>query len=58
MKNKKFNVRIYYSSFCSYEIDAEDENEAILKARELPRNETEILENIEDWQDADEAIEL
>ena len=58
MKNKKFEVRIYYSSFCSYVIDAEDENEAILKARELPRNETEILENIEDWQDADEAIEL
>ena len=58
MKNKKFEVRIYYSSFCSYVIDAEDEKEAILKARELPRNETEILENIENWHDADEAIEL
>ncbi len=30
---KKFEVKIYYSGFCIYNIKAENEEQAILKAR-------------------------
>ena len=54
---KKFNVRIFYSSFCAYEVEAENENEAILKARELKINNDEIISNLESFKDADETVE-
>ena len=31
---KKFEVRIFHSSFCTYEVEAKNETDAILKARE------------------------
>jgi hypothetical protein len=55
MKNKSFEVKIYHSSFCKYEIDAESEEEAILKARLLRINQNELLSNLENWEEADEA---
>ena len=54
---KKFNVQIYYSGYCTYNIDAENEEEAIIKARDLPVNKNEIFTNLEDWEDADIAEE-
>ena len=50
---KKFEVKIYYSSFCSYEVDAKNSNEAIGKARVLKINQNEFLTNLENWKDAD-----
>lgn len=55
---KAFEVKIYFSGLCSYEIEAENENEAILKARKLPINNKEILSNLENWKEADIAIEI
>ena len=52
---KKFKVRIFYSSFCSYEVEAENEDEAVLKARALKINNDEIMANLEPFKEADEA---
>lgn len=54
---KKYEVKIYYSSFCTYEIDAKNEEQAIKKARNLEINRNEILSNLENWKEADEAFE-
>lgn len=58
MKEKMYEVKIYYSGFCTYEVVAKDENGAVEKARKLPINEGEILSNLENWKDADEAFEI
>jgi hypothetical protein len=50
---KQFKVDIFFSSFCTYEIEAEDESEAIEKARNMKINESEILSNLEAWNEAD-----
>jgi len=55
---KKFEVKIYYSGFCSYEIEAENEEDAILQARKLAINQNEILSNFENWEEADTAKEI
>ena len=51
----KFTVRRYYSGFCTDTIEAENEDDAIEKARELPIDEGEILSTLEDWKDADDV---
>ena len=55
---KKYAVKIYYSGYSSYEIDANNENEAIEIARNLPFNKNEILSNLDNWREADEAFEV
>lgn len=55
---RKFDVKIYYSGFCSYQIKASDENEAIEKARIMGINEKEIMSNLENWKEADTAEKL
>lgn len=52
----KFLVKRYFSGFCSYEIDANDEISAYEKAKALPKDEAEILSNLEDWKECDEVI--
>ena len=51
----KFIVSRYYSGFCTNTIEAENESEAIEKARKLPVDEDEILCSLEDWKDADDV---
>lgn len=58
MKIKKFEIKIYFTGFCNYEIEAQDEVEAILKARNLPINQNEILTNLNNWEEADTATEI
>lgn len=52
----KFLVRRYFSGFCSYEINADDENSAYEKAKALPIDKDEILSTLEDWKECDEVI--
>jgi len=52
---RNFEVNIYYSSYCTYTVEAKDKTEAISKARKLKINENEILTNLETWVDADTA---
>lgn len=58
MENKNFEVKIYYTGFCVYNIEAQDVSEAILKARSLPINQNEVLSNLENWEEADTATEI
>ena len=51
----KFLVRRYYSGYCSYEVEAENEDAAYDSAIGLPIDEGEILSTLEDWSDADEV---
>jgi len=53
----EFIVRRYFSGYCSYEIEAENEDEACSKAINLPIDEGEILSTLEDWKECDQ-IEL
>lgn len=58
MKSNIFDVKIYHSGFCAYKVNAKTEDEAIKKARKFPINKNEILSNLENWQDADNAEEI
>ena len=58
MKDKSFQVKIYHSSFTTHWVKARTEDEAIKKARQLPIEENEIFNNLEDWHEADEAEEI
>lgn len=55
---KKFEVKIYYSGFCTFEMEADNAADAILKARKLEIDKNEILSNLENWNEADEANEI
>jgi hypothetical protein len=57
MKPKKFEVKIYYSCFCTYQIEAKNEAEAITKARNRQIDSIELLSNLENWKEAD-TVEL
>ena len=48
-------VRRYFSGYCTYKIEAPDENTAYEKARNMPIREDEILATLEDWEDCDEV---
>lgn len=55
MKSKNFEVIIYYSGFCTYQLEAKNEAEAIKKARNRKIGSIELLSNIENWKEADTA---
>ncbi|MBN1574299.1 MAG: hypothetical protein JW984_13960 [Deltaproteobacteria bacterium] len=52
---KRYEVRIYYSGFCTYEVEAENEEEAITKARNMQIDSNELMSNLENWEEADTA---
>jgi len=41
----KFTVHRYFSGFCTYSVEAENEVEAVLKARKLPVDLDEVIGN-------------
>ena len=51
----KFTVHRYFSGFCTYSVEAENEEEAVLKAKQLPVNHNEVMGTLMDWEEADEA---
>lgn len=53
MEDKTYQVEIFYTGFCVYDVTAKNEAEAILKARNLPINQNEFLTTLENWKDAD-----
>ena len=53
----KYEVKRYYSSFVTFEIEANSEEEAQNKTKELESNFIELRNNIEDWDEADENTE-
>lgn len=58
MKNKNFEVQVYYTGFFTHTVEAKNADEAIIKARKLKLNSAELLNSLEDWEDADTAKEI
>ena len=52
----KFIVRKYFSGFCTYEVDAEDEISAYEKSKSLPIDDNQILNSLEEWKDCNEVM--
>jgi len=52
----KFIVRKYFSGFCTYEVDAEDEISAYEKSKSLPIDDNQILNSLEEWEDCNEVL--
>jgi len=50
---KKFEVKIYYTTFCSYQISAEDEKQAFDKVGNNYLSNDEALSNMKRWPEAD-----
>jgi len=50
----KFLVRRFFSGFCTFEIEAENEEKAYEISQKLSINEDEILDTLEEWREADE----
>ena len=50
----KYEVKRYYSSFVTFEVEANSEEEAYNKTKELELNLIELQNNIENWEEADE----
>ena len=58
---KTFEARLYYSGYCTRTIQAESENEAWEKLREVElteENQQEILGSLEEWAAANEIFEI
>jgi hypothetical protein len=55
---RNFEVKIFYSGYCTYNVDAENEEEAIIKAKALAIDNNELLSNLENWEEADTAEEI
>ena len=53
-----YDVRTYYGTFVTHRVDADNEDEAIEKARTMPLNPTEIMFNLDLWLlDIDDIVE-
>lgn len=50
----KFIVTRYYSGYCTYEIEAENEEKAYELTKHMPINEMELLSTLEEWKECDE----
>lgn len=54
----KYEVKRFYSSFVSFEIEADSEEEAYTKTKELKIDLTDLQNNLENWEEADEIRKL
>ncbi|MBI4726353.1 hypothetical protein HY768_03870 [candidate division TA06 bacterium] len=52
---RQYTIRLFYSGFNTFDITAENENEAIEKARNMYLNKNELLSTLEPWSEADEV---
>ena len=52
----KFEVKRYYSTFVSFEIEADSAEEAYNKTKEVKIDLTELQNNLENWEEADEIL--
>lgn len=50
----KYEVKRYYSSFVTFEVEANSQEEAYNKTKELELNFIELQNNLVDWEEADE----
>lgn len=51
----QFVIRKYHSGYCTYEIEADDEEQAYKMMKGMPIGYDEVLETLEPWEDCDEV---
>jgi hypothetical protein len=51
---KEFKITKYFSGYCSYKIMAKNEELAYKKAKNLPADQVEIINTLEEWEEANE----
>ena len=54
----KYEIKKYYSTFVTFQVEANSEEEAFNKSEELNSDLIEIQNNLLEWKDADEIINL
>jgi hypothetical protein len=54
----KYGVKRYFSSFVTFEIEAVSDEDAYDKSQKIQIDTTELINNLQEWEDADEIIEL
>lgn len=54
----KFEVRRYYSSFVMFEVEANSREEAYDKTKTSAIDLSQLYNNLENWEEADEITEL
>lgn len=54
----KFEVKKYYTSFVTFKIEANSEEDAYKKAEQLKIDIIELQNNLQDWKEADEITKL
>ncbi len=54
----KYKVNIHYSSFNSFTVEAKNEEDAITIAHSMQIDLDQILSNLGNWEEADEAFEI
>lgn len=50
----KFLIRKFYSGYCTYEVDAESEEQAYEMVQGMPINYDEVVQTLEEWEECDE----
>lgn len=58
MNDKKFKIEKYFTTYCTYEVFAENETEAYNKVVAQEINKHEILSNLDRWELADMIEEI
>ncbi len=51
----RYLVRRYFSGYCTYEVEAENEDMAYELVKNRPVNQYELIATLEDWTDCDEV---
>lgn len=54
----KYEVKRYFSSLVTFEVEANSEEEAYDKSKKLKIDIIELQDNLQDWKEADEIIRL
>lgn len=54
----KYEVKRFYSSFVSFEIEANSEDEAYEKTKKMEIDLIDLQNNLEDWEEADEIQKI
>lgn len=50
----KYLIKKYFSGYCTYEVDAENEDKAYELVRGLPIDYYEVSSTLEKWEECDE----
>lgn len=51
----EYLIKRYFSGFCTNQVQAENDDEALEIARRLPIDYDEICQTLENWEDCDEV---